>query len=125
MKQLLATIPAWSLVLAAVFVSPRDANAADYGSAPCTVSEVGVFENRIHVKCANPQAGAFGQITFFAVSTANSANAARFLTLFDSALVENRKLTIQYELFDISGEQFGCRSTDCRAARGAILGPRQ
>jgi hypothetical protein len=121
----LATVPAWLFVLAAAVVSPYKANAAEYGSAPCTVSEVAVFENRIHVRCTNPQSGTFGPISFFAVSTGNSTNAARFLTIFNSALVENRKLTIQYELFDISGQDFGCMATNCRAARGAFLGPRQ
>lgn len=125
MKKSFATVSAWLFILAAAVFSPHEANAAEYGSAPCTVTEVGVFENRIHVRCKDQQSGVFGPIWFFAVSTGNASNAARFLTLFNSALVENRKLTIQYELFDMSGQAFGCMANDCRAALGAVLGPRQ
>lgn len=124
MKKLLATIPAWSFVLALAAAWPNGANAATF-SYGCTVSEVGVFANRIHVRCTKPAPGPFGDIWFFAVSTANSTTAARFLTMFNSALVENRRLTLQYDAFDSSGEQFGCRAVDCRGVDGAILGPRQ
>jgi hypothetical protein len=126
MKNIFATLPAWFLVLAAVVVSPHKANAALKDFATCPVSEVAVFENRIHVRCTNPHlSGPSGGIIYFAVSTASSTNVARFLTIFNSALVENRKLTILYDDFEDSGQEFGCLIENCRVAHGAFLGPRQ
>ena len=62
-------------MLAAAIVTTPQANATEtWGS--CTVAGVAVFENRIHVRCSTPIAG----ITYFAVSTADAQNAARFLT---------------------------------------------
>ena len=122
------TLPLFVSLLAAVSVSPlhsQDPNPTRH-NATCTPVEVAVFENRIHVKCTNVQkTGSSGGIVFFAVSTSSSANTARFLSIFDSALSENRKLTLFYDDFEIAGQNFGCLIENCRVAHGAVLGPRQ
>lgn len=122
------TAPLFLTFLAAVSVSPlhaQDPNPTRH-NATCTPVEVAVLENRIHVKCTNVQkTGSSGGIVFFAVLTSGSANAARFLSIFDSALRENRKLTLFYDDFEIAGQNFGCLIENCRIAHGAILGPRQ
>jgi hypothetical protein len=116
MKKIFATIPAVFLVLGLVAVSTRPANAEPMVGS-CTVSSVAVFENRIHVRCATPVRG----ITFFAVSTSDAQNAARFLTIFNSARVNGRPVNIQFDPFDRSGVAFGCLKEDCRVARGAEM----
>jgi hypothetical protein len=122
MKKIYVTVPAWVFALAASIVSPHKANAEVKYFATCAVvSEVAVLENRIHVRCKDPQVTG---IIYYAVSTASSNNAARFLTVFTTALVENRKLTILYDDFEIAGQEWGCLIENCRIVHGAFLGPR-
>jgi hypothetical protein len=116
MTKLLSIIPAMLLVLAAAAASIRQGNAAQTVGT-CTVSGVAVFDNRIHVRCSVPVGG----FTFFAVAVSNSANAARLLTLFNSARTYNRQLSIWYDPNDLTGASFGCQNSDCRVARGAEL----
>src|SRR5262245_43975512 len=126
--KIITKLPLLLSLLAAVSISPlhaQDPNPTRH-NATCTPVEVAVFENRIHVKCTNVQKTASsGGIVFFAVSTSASANTARFLSIFDSALSENRKLTLFYDDFEIAGQNFGCLIENCRVVHGAILGPRQ
>src|SRR5262245_19865244 len=101
MKNIFVTVPAWFLVTVASIVSPHQAKAEVKYFAKCPVAEVAVLDNRIHVRCTNPEVtGPSGGIIYYAVSNASSTNAARYLTLFTSALVENRKLTILYDDFE-------------------------
>jgi hypothetical protein len=126
MKKIFAPLPLYLFTLAAALFPSSTANAATNYFATCPVSEVAVLENRIHVRCTNPNlSGPSGGIIYFAVPTSSSTNVARFLTVFTSALVENRKLTILYDDFEISGQEFGCLIENCRVAHGAFLGLRQ
>jgi hypothetical protein len=116
MKKMLATIPGLFLALGLAAISMRQANAAPkFGT--CTVAGVAVFESRIHVRCSAPVSG----FTFFAVSTSDAQNALRFLTIFNSARVNNRQLNILFDPADLSGSAMGCLNSDCRVARGAEL----
>ena len=95
---------------------PTRANAGQiWGS--CTTSGVAVFENRIHVRCSSPVMG----FTFFAVSTSDPQNVLRFLTVLNSARVNNRPINILFDPTDLSGANFGCLNTDCRVARGVEM----
>ena len=84
----------------------------------CVPVDVGTFANRVHVRCS---ASVSGGIWYFAVSSANTAEAARFLSLASAALVAGRTLTIFYETTDTSGDSFDCRSADCRKVLGMIM----
>jgi hypothetical protein len=131
MKTIAANLPRLALLIAFAVAPMSRANAQTdqtlkdpklIGSyAPingsCTPIGVAVFENRVHVRCSAPIAG----FTFFAVSTADAQNAARFLNLFTTARVNNRVLTIFFDTADLSGASFGCLNSDCRVARGAEM----
>ena len=83
---------------------------ASAAETTCTPSNLAVFDNRVHVKCAE----SVGGIQYFAISTADSAKAARVLSVINSAIVTGRPLFIYYDPADTSGDSIGCQSNDCR-----------
>jgi hypothetical protein len=104
------------LVAAAVSVSaPLRSSLADQFT--CTPQSVSTFEPRIHVRCI-PSDGA---IEYFAVNTDNSGNANRFLSLVSTALALSKKLAINYDANDQSGDDFGCDPANCRIMTGAMM----
>ena len=81
------------------------------GWSACTPSRVGVFSNRVHVKCTVANAG----ILYYAFPTQDQAAAARFLAILNSALLTGRSLTILNDPADTtSGPPVGCQASDCR-----------
>jgi hypothetical protein len=86
-------------------------------TASCAVAEASAFETRVHVRCGSAVNG----ISYFAVVTASPDNAARYLELFDTARVRARTLHIFYDPADLTGAYFGCRTADCRVARGVEM----
>jgi hypothetical protein len=102
-----------SLVFAtavACFIWPQPALAA-LSFHTCRSVEVSTYENRIHVRCST---AATGGIVFFAVPTANSAYAARVLSVLTAAHIAGKNIEIQYDPNDTSGANFGCAASDCR-----------
>lgn len=87
------------------------APAADF---VCQPTEVAVYQGRLHVRCSQTVNDGGDVIRFWAVSTANSQHANRFLTLAASALVSGRDLKMSYTPGDTSGSAFGCQANDCR-----------
>jgi hypothetical protein len=81
----------------------------------CTPDQVMVFTTapRIHVRCAS----AVGNVRYFAVSTADQAQAARVLAVISTALAAGRTLIINYDPDDLSGSSIGCLNSDCRLIR--------
>jgi hypothetical protein len=77
----------------------------------CNSVDVAAFANRIHVRC---DIAASGGIVFFAVATANSAHAARILSVLMMAHLTTRKIIIEYNPNDTTGTSFGCLANDCR-----------
>jgi hypothetical protein len=77
----------------------------------CKSVDVSVYAERIHVRCDK---AATGGIVFFAVSTANSAHAARILSVLLTAHTTGRTITIEYDPNDTSGTAFGCQTSNCR-----------
>ena len=94
-----------------------DAPAAWY---TCTSVGVAAYAERIHVECS---VAAPGGIRFFALSTANSSNAARTLSVLSMAHVTGKPLEILYDPADLSGADFGCQTDDCRLIQSAIIKP--
>ena len=101
-------------LLATVLVA-SNAGAATW--TDCTPANVATFANRVHVKCTASVAG----IQYFAVATSDSAAAARFISLANSALVAGRTLSVFYDPADTSGAAWGCQSNDCRSALGLAI----
>jgi hypothetical protein len=83
----------------------------------CTPLNVAAYGSRIHVKCVE----IVGGIQYFAASTANAANAARLLSLLNTAHVTGRQLDILYEPSDTSGTAIGCAESDCRLLLAAAI----
>ena len=98
---------------------PADPNAtADWYT--CTSVGVATYAERIHVECSSP---APGGIRFFALSTADSHNAARTLSVLSMAHVTGKSLEILYDPVDLSGAAFGCQENNCRLILSAIIQP--
>jgi hypothetical protein len=116
-----STTQAGSLAEPAAISAPSaPASPSDYFT--CTPGDVAVFTDRVHIRCTNgaPPGDA---IYYFAVSTADSASAGRFLSIFTTAKVTNKTVAILYDPNDTSGESWGCLATNCRVAYGAVLEP--
>lgn len=103
-------------VIAALVIA-EGASAAETWS-DCVPVGVATYANRVHVRCA---ASVSGGIFYFALSTADSAQAARFVSVASSALIAGRTLKVLYDPADLTGASFGCATNDCRRARALEL----
>ena len=84
----------------------------------CAPSNVAVFTNRIHVRCATAtDAG----IRYFAVATSDSRHAARVLSLLLTAKASGQRVGVDYGLNDVSGVNIGCLASDCRLIRWVYI----
>jgi hypothetical protein len=98
-------------------LAPQAANAAPVDGF-CTADQVMVWTNRVHVRCATP----VGSIKYFAISTSDQAQAARVLSVINTALVAGRTLTIRHDPADLSGASIGCLTSDCRLIQAIGFG---
>ncbi len=82
-----------------------------YAEFTCTIGEVAVFTDRIHVNC-NPANGA---IRFFAASAAQGEvlNTNRFLTLLNTAYALGKPVVVGYDT-NTAANPPSCLVTDCR-----------
>ena len=103
-------------VLGMVLGSTRAQAAETFVS--CTPVQIMTYQVRVHVKCA----AAIGGVVFFAVSTQDSAHAARVLSVITAAQVAGRTPTILYDPADLSGAAIGCQTNDCRLIRAVGFG---
>lgn len=89
--------------------------AAPVSAAPafhtCKSVDVSTYPERIHVRCDKAAAGGF---VFFAVSTSNSAHAARILAVLLVAHATGKSIEVEFDTGDTSGKAFGCQEHDCR-----------
>ena len=92
-----------------------------------SVEHVAVFTDRVHIWCnsTTPISGAPAlstSIHWFAVPTAlDSAQASRYLSLFQTSTVSGRYVWLYLNPADTSGTSFGCGAGDCRRIVGAEL----
>ena len=107
------------LAIGLVVVRPQPAFAAPTDTL-CTPTQVLVWTvaPRLHVRCA----AAVGGISYFALSTADAAQAARVLTILTAAQVAGRTLVIRYDPADLSGAAIGCLTSDCRLIQAVGFG---
>lgn len=84
----------------------------------CNPYEFIAYTERIHVQC-NPTVNG---ITFFAVSTADPAKAARVLSVLTAAQALGRQVAILYDPSDTSGTAFGCQDPGCRLIQAVGFG---
>ena len=97
------------------------APAAPDGAFWCTIGEIFLWENRIHVKCTNGPV----PIVFFAypvTSAAESRQANRYLAILNTAFALNKQVLVGYD--DSAGSNPpGCWSGDCRRLYGVGIQP--
>jgi hypothetical protein len=73
--------------------------------------------NRVHVQCATAVVDGGVNIIFFAMPVTDTAAAARFLSLANTALTAGRQINVEFvsgKSTDFSGTDFGCASSNCR-----------
>jgi hypothetical protein len=101
------------IAIAGMLAVPRLANAL---TVTCTVTEVLVFPERVHVRCATPtrDPSTGEMIVFLAISTSDATFANRFLSVATSAIVSGRRFLGDFVSGDTSGADFGCGRADCR-----------
>ena len=91
----------------------------------CEPSQVGVFTNRVAVKCKYPvkmaSGGGFYYIYYWAYPTSDSLTASLLLNLFETARSTGSPITLYYNRDDLSGSKIGCLNKDCRIIWGATL----
>jgi len=54
-------------------------------------------------------------VRWFAYPTSDSGNASRMLSLFETAKATGATVTFYFDTTDLSGANYGCLTTDCRA----------
>ncbi len=84
----------------------------------CVPINVTTYPLRMHVQCQAPISG----ISYFAASTADTASAARILSILTTAQVAGRTLNVLYDPADTSGTAIGCPSSDCRLIQAVGFG---
>jgi hypothetical protein len=85
----------------------------------CTPNQVGVFTNRVHVRCTTSVNISGNLIYYWAYPTSDSAGASRFLSLFETAKATGTTVTVFYDPNDLTGSTFSCGNSDCRRIWGA------
>jgi hypothetical protein len=75
----------------------------------CSIQNVGVFDNRVHVRCWN---GA-GAVFYFAAPTSDAVRANRILSLLLTAQAAGKRLEVGYDPA-ANGSGFGCQVANCR-----------
>ena len=100
--------------------APADPN---FSTFACTnVSNVAVFENRIHVKCATVNVVGTNNVYYYAYPTGSFAGytASRLLAVGQTAFVLDKGVWIYYEA-NTSYNPTGCNTGDCRLLVGLSM----
>jgi hypothetical protein len=84
-------------------------SSASAGSGSCTPVGIMTYQGRVHVQCSSAIAG----ITYFAVSTADPAYAARVLNVITAAQALGRTVNLQFD-DNTASNPSGCLTGDCR-----------
>lgn len=89
--------------------------APEAGPHTCTIANIAVLTDRIHVKCTTPAIVGSSSIYYFAApgDSANFLTTNRFLTLMNTAYALGKPLYVYY-LPEISSNPPGCNTSDCR-----------
>ena len=83
----------------------------------CTINNVAVYDNRIHVRCSN----ANGAIFYYAAASTD-ANANRFLTLLNTAYALGKQPVVVFDP-NSAHNPTGCLTADCRLLTGVVIKP--
>jgi len=97
-------------------------SAPDAGPFSCTIANIAVFSNRIHVHCNASVPST--TISYFAASgdSAHALTTNRFLAILNTAYSLGKPVYIYY-LADSASNPPGCASGDCRAIDWLFIVP--
>lgn len=102
-------------------MSPSDVpGAPTAGPYTCTIEFIAVFNNRVVLRCVEPQPSTIIFDYAFPTDYANSAQANRLLTLMNTAYALGKQVNLYY-LPDESSNPPGCSITTCRRLDGIYL----
>lgn len=108
---------AFAFVIPTALEKRGQAQAEQLATTTCTPVNVAVFVgSRIHVRCAEVQAGA---PTFYALST-EDRDVDRILSILTSAITAGKTLFIFYNSA-ASANPTGCLEQDCRKIETAVI----
>lgn len=120
MRNLVRMSVATLVLLAAEAGSQRAAMASDMAFS-CQPIEVSVFASRMHIRCrysfgsTNPGfVLLLGDPRFFAVPASDERLTAAAVTLAQAAITTSRRIWIDFDYFDNTGDAYGCLLVDCR-----------
>lgn len=99
-----------TLALMGLLAMPSMASAAWFACQPDLVTE---SSNRISVHCTNSISLNGNTVTFVAISSTDTAKAARFLSVATSAFLSGKKLSVNIPSSS-STNVSGCAASDCR-----------
>ena len=91
-------------------------------SRECRVDQVGVFGNRIHIKCApDPSKAYTGEIRYYAMAISQDARVVdNIVRVAIGAKQTNKPLVIWFDMDDYRSVP-GCQGVDCRKLLAAAL----
>lgn len=122
------------LLMGGLFLMSNQAQAApdepDANPHPCTISDIAVFDNRIHVRCSNPllidRPIPFPdlQIYYFAAAGDEDHMLAtnRYLTLLNTAFALGKPLDVGWVSGSVNNPP-GCLADDCRGIAAITIRP--
>jgi len=97
-------------------------SAPDAGPFGCTINNIAVFNNRIHVHCTSSVSGT--SISYFAANgdSDHALTTNRFLVVLNTAYSLGKPVYIYY-LSDPASNPPGCNTGDCRAIDWIFIVP--
>ena len=103
-------------------VTTAAADAAQIKSRNCKVTEVAVFSNRIHVKCAKIDSQPWtGDIPYYAMKMKEgSTRQLMVMDLLVAARTSGRSLRVWVDMADYQSVP-GCKGSDCRRLHAVAL----
>lgn len=110
---------------AGAFTWTAEAEAQEIMSRSCNVDQVGVYANRIHLKCIpDPQRAYTGDIRYYAMAITGDARVLgvveNVVALAIAAKQTNKPMVIQFDMADYRSVP-GCQGNDCRKLVSAAL----
>ena len=110
---------------AGAFSWTTEAEAQEIMSRSCNVDQIGVYANRIHLKCTpDPQRAYTGEIRYYAMAITGDARVLgvvqNVVALAIGAKQTNKPMVIQFDMGDYRSVP-GCQGNDCRKLVSAAL----
>ncbi len=100
--------------------NPTDLTAPE-GEFSCTIGNVAVYENRIHVYCP-AHVGLIKYFAYSVLSSAQSRQANRYLAILNTAYALGKPVLVAFNDSSTANPP-GCQTDDCRLITGLAIAP--